>query len=134
MAYIDFEVTQERFFAAKSLCYRAVTHVGTCKGQSSVVTDFEVDLRSLPHGTDLYMLPFSPRLRSQFSPQELRSWATLMTEVGIRVRQPFERFFSMHDEPSPQTLDALDPMAALDEAEGVDDLQFLRERKRLMPY
>lgn len=35
MAYIEFETLQERPQAAKSLCYRAVTHVGTCKGWSS---------------------------------------------------------------------------------------------------
>lgn len=89
------------------------------------------------------MMPFSPRLRPHFSPQELRSWATLMIETGIRVRRPFDRFFQMSEESLTVEMNerAADPMAALDEGddtdtgmEGADDLGFLRERKRLMPY
>jgi hypothetical protein len=80
--------------------------------------------------TDLYMMPFSSVLRSQFTARELKDWAELMTERGVRIRIPFERHWTNEDEPSEMEVDNDDD----DEAMVDDPLAFLRERQKMMPY
>lgn len=77
------------------------------------------------------MLPFTPRLREHFSKKELQDWADLMIERGLRVRVPFAKFFTPQDAVSDVEVDKGD-----DDEEGPadDPLDFLQERKRLMPY
>ncbi|KAJ9104523.1 hypothetical protein QFC21_002019 [Naganishia friedmannii] len=66
---------------------------------------------------------------SHFTDKELRDWADLMLEKGMRIRKPFEEYWQ--DETAQDTLwqdDGGDPMAA-DEAYSL-----LEDRKRLLPY
>jgi hypothetical protein len=74
------------------------------------------------------LLPFDPRLRPQFAFRELHDWAQLMVERGVRVRVPFERFWTLDDVEAEQVqlLDDEEPM--------IDDLAFLQERQALKPY
>jgi hypothetical protein len=75
------------------------------------------------------MMPFSQNLRSHFTNKELRDWADLMLEKGMRIRKPFEEYWQ--DEPMQDKLgedDGGDPMAA-DEAYSLYE-----DRKRLLPY
>lgn len=106
--HIEFEIHQARPHQAKALCYRAIGELGACK--------------------DLYLLPFSPMLRPHFTPKELRAWADLMLERGLRVRVPFERFFAREEESEAES----DGEAA--EEVGDDPFDKLHERVRLMPY
>jgi hypothetical protein len=76
------------------------------------------------------MIPFSPILRPHFSRKELQAWADLMTERGIRVRVPFERYFTRQDAESDVELDDFAEDGGVED----DPLEFLQERKRLMPY
>ncbi|WVQ97651.1 hypothetical protein IAU59_004765 [Kwoniella sp. CBS 9459] len=108
MLYIEFETLMGRHQTAKSLCYRAVSTLGGCK--------------------QLYLLPFTPSLRPHFTPRELKDWAELMIERGLRLRVPFERFWT-NDEPE-EILTELPEDEEMDE----DELGFLREREGLKPY
>lgn len=75
------------------------------------------------------MMPFSPQLRSSFSDKELRDWAELMTEKGLRIRKSFEAYWQAEEESVAGELDdGGDPMAA-DEAYAA-----FEDRKRLLPY
>ena len=56
------------------------------------------DLLPANPGPELYLLPFTPALRPHFKPRELRDWAELMTERGIRIRVPFEQFWDPNEE------------------------------------
>lgn len=77
----------------------------------------------------LYMMPFSPLLRSHFTDKELRDWAELMTEKGLRIRKPFEEYWQAAEESVlAGNDDGGDPMAA-DEAYAA-----FEDRKRLLPY
>ncbi|KAK8866141.1 hypothetical protein IAR55_001292 [Kwoniella newhampshirensis] len=109
MLYIEFEILMGRFQTAKQLCYRAVSSLGGCKC--------------------LYLLPFAPSLRPHFTPRELKDWAELMIERGIRTLIPFEQFF-LTDEGE------VEPVIALPEDEELEDdeLQFLSERQAMKPY
>nr|XP_031858056.1 uncharacterized protein CI109_006498 [Kwoniella shandongensis]KAA5525128.1 hypothetical protein CI109_006498 [Kwoniella shandongensis] len=109
MLYIEFETLMGRYQSAKQLCYRAVSALGGCK--------------------PLYLLPFHPSLRPHFAPRELKDWAELMIERGIRLRVPFEQFFSTEEE-------EMGPAIALPEDEELeeDELRFLSERQALKPY
>ncbi|WWD09643.1 hypothetical protein V865_007771 [Kwoniella europaea PYCC6329] len=108
MLYIEFECLMGRQQTAKQLCYRAVASLGGCK--------------------PLYLLPFSPSLRPHYTPRELKDWAELMMERGIRLRIPFERYFDTQE----------DEGALLefpeDEDLQEDELGFLREREVAKPY
>ncbi|OXG26985.1 hypothetical protein C359_05015 [Cryptococcus neoformans Bt120] len=77
MLYIEFEALMGRHQTAKQLCYRAVSMLGGCKA--------------------LYLLPFSLPLRSHFSTHELKGWAELMVERGLRLRIPFELFWTTEE-------------------------------------
>jgi hypothetical protein len=74
-------------------------------------------------------MPFAPALRQHFNSRELRAWAELMVERGLRIRIPFEQFFStiVEDE---------EGMMILPEDEDLEDdeLAFLREKEELKPY
>ncbi|WVF70250.1 hypothetical protein IAT40_005039 [Kwoniella sp. CBS 6097] len=107
MLYIEFETLMDRQQTAKSLCYRAVSALGGCK--------------------QLYLLPFTRSLRPHFTPRELKDWAELMIERGLRLRVPFERFWSNEEEM--ETIELPE-----DEDMGEDELGFLREREELKPY
>lgn len=74
------------------------------------------------------MLPFTRAIRPAFTKQELKAWAELMTERGVRVRIPFDRYWSREEEVSEMEIDDGDE-EPLD-----DELAFLRERQKLMPY
>ncbi|WVQ61954.1 uncharacterized protein L199_000087 [Kwoniella botswanensis] len=108
MLYIEFECLMGRQQTAKQLCYRAVACLGGCKS--------------------LYLLPFSPSLRPHYTTRELKDWAELMMERGIRLRIPFERYFDTQE----------DEGALLefpeDEDLQEDELGFLREREVAKPY
>ncbi|WVR06081.1 hypothetical protein IAU60_003109 [Kwoniella sp. DSM 27419] len=106
--YIEFECLMGRHHAAKQLCYRAVTALGGCK--------------------PLYLIPFSPILRPYFTPRELKDWGELMIERGLRLRVPFDGYWTNDDED--------EGVMALpeDEEMGEDELGFLREREVLKPY
>ncbi|KAJ9115024.1 hypothetical protein QFC22_005352 [Naganishia vaughanmartiniae] len=109
MSYVEFMFAQSRGEQGKRLCYRAISHLGGCKA--------------------LYMMPFSQSLRSYFTDKELRDWADLMLEKGLRIRKSFEEYWQ--DETVQDTLgqdDGGDPMAA-DEAYSL-----FEDRKRLLPY
>lgn len=109
MSYIEFMSVQGRGDAAKRLCYRAIAHLGGCKA--------------------LYMIPFSPLLRPHFTDKELRDWAELMTEKGLRIRKPFEEYWQPEEEADViGGDDGGDPMA-VDEAYAA-----FEDRKRLLPY
>lgn len=121
--YIEFETLMGRHKSAKSLCYRAVAAIGGCKGQSCLSYDTRgVDL------LELYLLPFSPNLRPHFATRELREWAQLITERGIRTRIPFEAYFDPSAEEEPALL------LPEDEELEEDELRFLTERETLKPY
>ncbi|EIW72388.1 hypothetical protein TREMEDRAFT_26535 [Tremella mesenterica DSM 1558] len=104
--YIDFEALKGRGSNAKSLCTRAVAINGGCK--------------------ELYLLPFSPLLRPLFTTRELKQWAELMVERGIRVRIPPEEYWEQDE----SEMDMLPE----DEELQDDELGFLRERQELKPY
>ncbi|OCF42136.1 hypothetical protein I317_04107, partial [Kwoniella heveanensis CBS 569] len=108
MLYIEFESLMGQPRTAKSLCYRAVSALGGCK--------------------QLYLLPFTPALRPHFTPRELKDWAELMIERGLRLRVPFDRFWTNEEE--------VEGVMELpeDEEMGEDELGFLREREVLKPY
>lgn len=74
------------------------------------------------------MLPFTPLLRPFFTNRELREWANLMLERGIRIRVPFEEYWNEQEED--------EPALRLPEDEELmdDELAFLRERQELKPY
>jgi hypothetical protein len=109
MSYIEFLSVQGRGEPAKRLCYRAIAHLGGCKA--------------------LYMMPFSPLLRPHFTDKELRDWAELMTEKGLRIRKSFEEYWQPEEEVAVVGEDdGGDPMA-VDEAYAA-----FEDRKRLLPY
>ena len=74
-------------------------------------------------------MPFSSPLRQAFSAREMRAWAELMLEKGIRIRIPFERYFDPHVEVEEALLQLPE-----DEEPEEDELQFLRDRQDLKPY
>ena len=75
----------------------------------------------------LYMLPFQARMRPYFTVQDLREWAQLMIERGVRVRVPFEQFFDPTQQEGAIELPE-------DEELQEDELQFLRDREEAKPY
>ena len=77
--------------------------------------------------TELYLLPFTRPLRRVFSRRDLIQWSELMTERGIRIRVPFESFFSLEMEEEGMVLPD-------DEELEDDELAFLRSREDLKPY
>ncbi|ORX37353.1 NRDE-2, necessary for RNA interference-domain-containing protein [Kockovaella imperatae] len=105
--YIEFDSLMGCHAAAKQLCYRAVAALGGCKA--------------------LYLLPFGSSLRPHFTPQELRDWADLMIERGLRLRVPFEEFFDVNETEAAIVLPE-------DEELYDDELGFLRDREELKPY
>ncbi|OCF54309.1 hypothetical protein L486_08223 [Kwoniella mangroviensis CBS 10435] len=108
MLYIEFECLMGRQQTAKQLCYRAVASLGGCK--------------------PLYLLPFSPSLQPHYTTRELKEWAELMMERGIRSRVPFERYFDAQEDEG--------ALLELPEDEDLqeDELGFLREREVAKPY
>lgn len=77
----------------------------------------------------LYMIPFGPLLRPHFRPRELKEWAQLIVERGIRIRVPFETFWSDDNEGEEEMTVLPD-----DEQLAEDELEFLRERQTMKPY
>ena len=77
--------------------------------------------------SELYILPFTPLLRASFSSQELKGWADLMVERGLRVRVAFEDFWEPDE-------DGAGLILPDDEELEDDELAFLRERQELKPY
>ncbi|KIR97247.1 hypothetical protein L804_05429 [Cryptococcus deuterogattii 2001/935-1] len=110
MLYIEFEALMGRHQTAKQLCYRAVSTLGGCKA--------------------LYLLPFSLPLRPHFSTRELKEWAELMVERGLRLRISFELFWMAEEEEGSGRAIVLPE----DEVLAEDELRFLSERQALKPY
>ena len=67
-------------------------------------------------------------MRPRFTDHELREWAELMSERGIRIRVPFEGFFdtALTEEPALRLPE--------DEELADDELKFLGDREVLKPY
>ncbi|WWC86471.1 uncharacterized protein L201_001348 [Kwoniella dendrophila CBS 6074] len=109
MLYIEFECLMGKYQSAKQLCYRAVTSLGGCK--------------------QLYLLPFTKSLRPHYTNRELKHWAELMIERGIRLRIPFENYFDTQQ-------DEEEGLLRLPEDEDLkeDELGFLTEREVAKPY
>lgn len=78
----------------------------------------------------LYLLPFSLPLRSHFSTHELKGWAELMVERGLRLRIPFELFWTTEEVEENEGAIVLPE----DEELAEDELRFLGERQALKPY
>ena len=75
--YIEFEAVFSPG-KAKSLCYRALNHIGANKGES---------FRTCAN-VALLMLPFQDRLIQHMSKRELYDWVQVMLDRGIRLRLP----------------------------------------------
>jgi len=67
-------------------------------------------------------------LRQHFLPRELKDWAQLMVERGIRIRIPFERYWNNEDE------EDMGIVLPEDEVLEDDELAFLRDRQSMKPY
>lgn len=75
-------------------------------------------------------MPFSLPLRPHFSTRELKEWAELMVERGLRLRISFELFWMAEEEEGSGRAIVLPE----DEVLAEDELRFLSERQALKPY
>ena len=114
---IEFERLVGQPDAAKTLFYRAMGHVGSCKGEDS--------LASKADGVELYLVPFHERMRPSFTNEELTQIIEAMVVRGIRLRCDPVGFTT--------SLEAGEELPSDEELQD-DELEFLRERQANKPY
>jgi hypothetical protein len=117
MRAIEFERLVGRPDAAKTLFYRAMGHVGSCKGEESLELGAD--------GVELYLVPFHETMRSSFTNEELTQIIEAMVVRGLRLRCDPVGFTT--------SLEAAEELPS-DEDLQDDELQFLSERHANKPY
>jgi hypothetical protein len=117
MRAIEFERLIGRLDAAKTLFYRAMGHVGSCKGGDPLPVEADV--------AELYLVPFHETMRPSFTNEELTQIIEAMVVRGIRLRCDPVGFTT--------SLEATEELLSDEELQD-DELQFLRERHANKPY
>ena len=115
---IEFERMMGRPEAAKTLLYRAMRQVGSCKGELHW-------LNADTNVVELYMVPFHEDFRKHFTDAELTHIIEAMSIRGIRLRcEPIDFAVSLEEG------DALPSDEELED----DELMFLRDTQANKPY